>query len=318
MSTIVPRGASAPLPYDARMLALIRRTVASDCSDDEFDVFIHTARRLGLDPLRRQVQAFVFNKNRPDRRHLSIITSIDGFRAIANRTGDYRPDEEEPTFDTKPSLRRATNPAGLVKATVRVHKFSHGAWHQITASAHWDEYAPITRAPDAVDDFAAAWAAPAVGKRSPRRRLDPRGNWAKMPRLMLAKVAEALALRKGWPDDFANVYASEEVECSRGEDVLPSQAALASAARERPGGVNTILIDWMDNQPLSGVPVAQFADRVMAYLTQQEGQATTIAAWAERNRHALREYWNRSPSDALELKQHIERATGASSAIERV
>ena len=64
-------------------------------------------------------------------------------------------------------------------------------------------------------------------------RLDPLGNWAKMPRLMLAKVAEALAIRKAWPDDFANVYASEEVDRSRAAAVLPSEEASAGAIEER-------------------------------------------------------------------------------------
>ena len=43
-------------------------------------------------------------------------------------------------MNTRPPLRStrtskgATNPAGLVKATVRVFKFSHGAWHKVTAA----------------------------------------------------------------------------------------------------------------------------------------------------------------------------------------
>jgi hypothetical protein len=57
--------ASLPALYNPRDLALIRRTVASDTTDDEFALFIHWARSLRLDPLRRQVHAFVFLPARP-------------------------------------------------------------------------------------------------------------------------------------------------------------------------------------------------------------------------------------------------------------
>jgi hypothetical protein len=72
---------------------IIRRTVALDTTDDEFALFIHWARSLRLDPLRRQVHAFVFHKHDPKKRRLSLVTSIEGFRAIAARTGNYRTDE---------------------------------------------------------------------------------------------------------------------------------------------------------------------------------------------------------------------------------
>jgi hypothetical protein len=47
--------ASLPALYNPRDLALIRRTVASDTTDDEFALFIHWARGLRLDPLRRRM-----------------------------------------------------------------------------------------------------------------------------------------------------------------------------------------------------------------------------------------------------------------------
>jgi hypothetical protein len=73
---------SLPSLYNPRDLALIRRTVAIDTTDDEFALFIHWARSLRLDPLRRQVHAFVFHKHDPKKRRLSLVTSIEGFRAL--------------------------------------------------------------------------------------------------------------------------------------------------------------------------------------------------------------------------------------------
>ena len=59
-------------------LDLIRRTIAKDCSRAEFDLFIETAQRYGLDPFRRQIMPLVFSKDRPDKRRMVIIVGIDG------------------------------------------------------------------------------------------------------------------------------------------------------------------------------------------------------------------------------------------------
>jgi hypothetical protein len=46
---------------------------------------MEVARRVGLDPFRRQIYAVVYNKDKPKKRKMSIITGIDGFRAVAAR-----------------------------------------------------------------------------------------------------------------------------------------------------------------------------------------------------------------------------------------
>ena len=318
-------GASAPL-QNPQMLALIRRTVAADTNDDEFSLFIHMARALGLDPLRRQIYAFVFSKNDPKKRRMSIITAIDGFRTIADRTGNYRPDEDEPTFETDPSLVSASNPAGLVKAVVRIYKFSHNAWHKVTAAALWSEYAPLKEEwseyrsiedgkwPDGNTRYKKV---PAEGA-TKIIKLDDSGNWAKMPYHMLAKVAEALALRKAWPDDFANVYVSEEVDRAAMLDITPAEAAQQGAQAERlarVGGKNTVLIDWMAGEfsPLEPTPVGNVADRVMAFLREHKEEPSVIRLWKERNKFGLREFWALCPTDALEIKKEFEKLEKADS-----
>lgn len=279
-------------------LSLIRRTVAADTNDDEFNLFISHCRALQLDPRRRQIYALVYNKDKPQKRRMSIIVGIDGFRAVAARSGCYRADEDEARYEIDPSLKSPTNPLGLVKATVRIHQFSHGQWFPVSGTAYWDEFAPIKE----------EWTEGEDGRRKPSGKKAPDGKWATMPRLMLAKCAEAQALRKAWPDDFSNVYAPEEMDRATA-DLLPSDAAAQDAIAERVakiGGGKTVLTDWLDNRPLEPVPAGQFADRVMAFMDQNREEVSQIALFRDRNRHGLREFWALSPGDALTLKKEME------------
>jgi phage recombination protein Bet len=168
-----------------------------DTTDDEFALFIHWARSLRLDPLRRQVHAFVFNKHDPKKRRLSLVTSIEGFRAIAARTSKYRPDENEPAFIADDKAE--TNPAGLVSCAVRVWQYAHGQCLPITGVARWDEFAPLKT----------VWV---DNEPTERKVLDKSGRWADMPFLMLAKCAKVQAIRKGWPEDLSNTFVGEEIE----------------------------------------------------------------------------------------------------------
>lgn len=317
MNAIVPLRSA---DFTNTQLSLIRNTVAADTNPAEFDLFIHTARHLRLDPLRRQIYAFVYNKDNPKKRRMSIITAIDGFRTIAERTGNYRPDEDEASFEIDPDLKGPANPAGIVKATVRVWKHSHGAWHKVTASAFWEEYAPLKEGWTETEQVQnGTWpdgnpkmvTKPAPGAER-TLTLDTSGQWGKMPRVMLAKVAEALALRKAWPDDFSNVYAAEEVDRSRSAEVSAWEAAEAGATEKRLAQIGqgqTILFQFEPSGPIEPVPLGKIADRVAEFVENNREEVSAIGEFAQRNRHALREFWGRAQSDALEVKKLIERAT---------
>jgi phage recombination protein Bet len=320
MSNVVPMSTPTPLrsrDYSPQQMALIRRTVAADTTADEFDIFVQIAQRAGLDPFRRQLYCVVYNKDDQKKRKVSFITGIDGFRAVAARNGDYRPDDAEPEFTIDELRKGPGNPQGLVKAVVKTFKRHGNEWHPVVGVAYWSEFAPMK---DDVEggfdwvDTGEKW--PDTGK--PKKRKVPRvegaqavqtpsGKWADMPFVMLAKCAEAQALRKGWPEDLSGIYSPEEMERPM-LDVTPSEAVERHAVEQRMariGGVHTIPVLWEAGQPIEAVPAGQFADRALAFLKGAES-ITQVEVWQDANAVGLKQFWAHQKADALELKKAIE------------
>lgn len=296
------------LDFNRAQLAVIRQQCAKDTNDSEFNLFIEQCKARGLNPLLKHIYAMVLHKDSKDPkkpRQLVIIVSVDGQRVIANRTGNYRPDDRAPRFEIDPDLiDPLTNPAGLISCEVAVYTYSHGEWFPVPAIAYWNEFVPL------VDEWAED---PATGKRAPtgRKIIDPKkGNWRKMPRIMLPKVAEVQALRKAFPDDFSGLYGEEEMDRAETLDLTASEI-LEEAAREHRlsmvGGPGT-MIDWMDGKSLDKVPIAQLHDRACQWLRDTSGSPGLVSAWVERNRHALNDLWAYSKGDADDLKREIEKA----------
>lgn len=283
------------LDLTAKQLDLMRRTVAADCTPEEFDLFCEVSRRVGLDPFRKQIYAVVYNKDDVKKRKMSIITGIDGFRAVADRSGKYRPGEDEPeiVYDDR-AKDPETNPLGIERAVVTVFKFgSDGQWHPFKGVAYWSEFAPLKE----------IWS---NGKPTGEFQL-PFGNWRKMPRVMIAKVAEAQALRKGWPEDLAGVYSAEEMDRAT-IDATASEIAETAAVEDRlklVAGKDALVCMWAPGTPLESVPIGQFADRCIQFLNDTK-DASTIKAWAETNKAPLQEFWARAKADALGVKKYME------------
>jgi phage recombination protein Bet len=315
-------GRGIAIKKENEQLALMRRTVAKDCNDDEFRLFVHICNAVRLDPLRRQAHAFVYNKNDENKRQLTVVTSIGGYRSIAERTGNYRPDDDEPEF-TLGEVNERTNPKGIVSCKVKVFKFSHGEWWPVVGTARWDEYVPLVL--DAKDDdiewvdTGEVWADSGKPKKkkiikkgaSVSHVIDPgKQGWIKMPFIMLAKCAEAAALRKAWPDDFAQIHAEEE---THREESFDAVAAAEQAEKDRRlalvGGPDTYITDWLDGKSLEAVAGGQYHDRVMEFIRSCKGQPTTVAAWRDRNQHTFNQFWAAHKADALALKKEIEKAT---------
>src|SRR5690606_30532392 len=124
----------------------VQQTVAKDCNQDEFNLFMEAARSYGLDPFRKQIIPLVFSKNARDqsKRRMSIVLSRDGLRVIAQRCGNYRPASEPAQIEYDEALKGPTNPKGIVMARVFLwQRDPSGEWFKVVGEAYWDEFAPI-------------------------------------------------------------------------------------------------------------------------------------------------------------------------------
>lgn len=289
------------MEFEGKQLDLIRRTVAADTNQMEFDLFMEATRRIGLDPFRKHIYAVVYSKNNEKKRKMSIITGIDGFRAVAARNGNYRPDENEAEIEYSEEAKDPeTNKLGIIKATVTAWKADAGGnWHPVKAVAYWDEYAPLTE----------NWSYDEQkGKDAPNGTFKLGAMWKKMPRVMITKCAEGLAIRKGWPEDLSGVYSPEEMAQADAADKSASERADDYQTERRLIATNTanaITFHWEAGDPLEAVPLGQIADRVLAYLNEAR-HSGQVEAWRDRNRVGLQEYWSRCKSDALEVRKAID------------
>src|SRR4051812_21566657 len=78
--------------FPSDKIDLIKRTICRGASNDELELFMHVARRTGLDPLARQIHAV--KRYQDGRDVMTIQTGIDGYRLIADRTDRYMPGRE--------------------------------------------------------------------------------------------------------------------------------------------------------------------------------------------------------------------------------
>jgi phage recombination protein Bet len=191
--------ALAKIPtWDEAQKALAKRTVCKGANDDEFNLFMAVCQRTGLDPFARQIYSIrrkQWNSQTRAYEEAQITqVSIDGFRLIADRTSKYA-GQVGPWWCDK-----------------------SGEWREV-----WLEDEPPAAAKVGVlrRDFHQPIFSVAVHKSYVQTNAhgDPVSRWKTDPAGMLAKCAEALALRRAFPQELSGLYTSEEMgQASSGQE----------------------------------------------------------------------------------------------------
>ena len=280
-----------------REMDVLKRTLAKDCSSTEFDLYMLAAKKYGLDPFRRQIIPMVFNKDKADKRQMTLILTRDGYRCVAARCGNYRPKSEPAKFVLDPSLKGDLNPAGIVSVSVTLHyQDKQGEWFPVVGEAYWEEYAPVEN----------KWGDGEDGRRKVTgKKLSD--MWAKMPRNMIEKCAESQALRAGWPEQFGELYGEEEMAKAVAEDRTASEIAEAGRLERTLTSIkhdNSIPLTF--GQGIEFVPIGQYFDRWSAFMHEHKDDPSMVVTLREQNRESLKQFWAHDKDAALELKARLE------------
>ena len=160
-------------------------------------LLLHHCQRTGVDPWARQIY-LVSRKTKNGIVH-SVQMSIDGMRLAASRaderTGGGHSYEETLWCGSDGVWQESwLSTAPPLAAKVCVVRDGH----RFPVVAHLQEYQPVDR--DGV----------------------PVGLWGRMPALMLAKCAEALALRRAYAKDLSGLYTADEMAQA---NTSPAQAS---------------------------------------------------------------------------------------------
>lgn len=172
----------------AEQKTLIRNIIAPKANDDELSLFFELCKNTGLDPFKKQVYLLPFWNGELKRFVFSAITSIDGLRSLAETTGEYD-GQSEPIWIDKDGKEYKVWTSDNYPFACKISVFKKGVKNPTVGVAYFDMFAK-----EKDGKYTGFWNKPTKAAH------------------MIAKCAEALALRKAFPSKLSGLYVHEEME----------------------------------------------------------------------------------------------------------
>lgn len=219
--------------YDDEKIALIKRTIAKDATNDELQLFVQVCQRTGLDPFARQIYCI----HRGGK--MGIQTSIDGFRLIAERTGHYAGQLGPFWCGADGAWKDVwldSKPPSAAKVGILRSDFKEPIW----STALWASYV----------------------QSSPM--------WSKMGPTMIAKCAEALGLRRGFPQELSGLYTSDEMEQAGGERPAETVSIIRQPAPKHRGQAEAEHMDAEYRAVVNGTMVGAAQEPALAKIIDEK------------------------------------------------
>lgn len=191
---------SAVESFGKDKVELLRQTICQDLTTPEMALFIEVCTAKRLDPFARQIHALKRRSKKKVRKgtqwveewveKMTITTGIDGFRVIAQRTGQYE-GQLGPFWCGEDGVWKDVWLSQKAPRAAKVAVMRKGFREPLVGVTLWDEYAQSYEY---------------------NGQVKYTGTWATHPSVMLAKTAEAIALRRAFPEDLSGLYVSEEMK----------------------------------------------------------------------------------------------------------
>lgn len=237
----------------------------------------------GLNPARGEIY-YIMRGNR-----MAIQTSIDGFRSAAAASGRYNGQTETLWCDNEGNWKDVWTDRINYPYAAKIGVYIQGIEHPTYATAHFHEYYP-----------------------------KPSQNSKSMPALMIAKCAEALALRKALPERLSRIYTSDEMkqadreESPAGTATTPPKKGAAALAQQikdvqamPPAGVAPEVAEAIikgDNPPHGGIEGGELPEAPEQLTPEEETAQLSMQEMQDIELKAAMKKFDEDPTKELFLE----------------